>query len=135
MSLLSAIQVCGSALLAERRRAEITASNLANADTPAAHGRTYARQIAILSASPAYSTEAGVVSGVQVSEVLKDGSTVRQYQPWHPDADRDGYVEYADVDQAAEMADLMRADRSFEMNAAAIQSIKSMISEALEITK
>ena len=89
----------------------------------------------MVSAVPAYRNASGLVSGVQVDTINTVNSTVRRYEPWHPDAGADGYVEYPDINPAMEMADLMSADRSFQLNAAAIQSAKAMLADSLEIAK
>jgi flagellar basal-body rod protein FlgC len=57
----------------------------------------------------------------------------RRYEPGHPDADKDGYVNYPNVNSMKEMANLVSAARSYEANLAAINIVKSMISKTLEI--
>jgi len=136
MGLLGIMSVSGSALAVERQRAEIAAGNLANSEsTRGADGKAYRRNVAVVSAVPAYRNGSGFVSGVRVDTIATVDSTVRRYEPWHPDAGVDGYVEYPDVNPAVEMADLMSADRSFQLNAAAIQCAKSMLADSLEIAK
>jgi flagellar basal-body rod protein FlgC len=72
--------------------------------------------------------------GVRVVRVVDDASPMpRRYEPGHPDADSSGYVTYPNVNPVMEMADLLSAVRSYELNAAGVQAAKSMIQESLQI--
>ena len=72
--------------------------------------------------------------GVAVAGVVEDATPgPRVYDPAHPDADADGFVEYPNVDMAQEMVALMEARRAFEANATAFEAMKSMLQRALEI--
>lgn len=55
------------------------------------------------------------------------------YDPGHPDANADGYVERPNVNIVAEMVDMITASRAYEANATAINAAKSMATKALEI--
>jgi flagellar basal-body rod protein FlgC len=55
------------------------------------------------------------------------------YDPTHPDADKDGYVTYPDVNVVEEMVDLMVASRAFDANVTVVNAAKSMITKSLEI--
>ncbi len=59
----------------------------------------------------------------------------KKYDPKHPDADKDGYVEYPNVDLLVEMSDLITASRAYESNVDSLNAQKNMISKALEIGK
>jgi flagellar basal-body rod protein FlgC len=63
------------------------------------------------------------------------GSPLRRYDPGHPDADKDGYVSYPDINPLTEMVDLMGATRAYGLNSSAVQAEKSMLSASLEILK
>jgi flagellar basal-body rod protein FlgC len=74
--------------------------------------------------------------GVHVAAVVQDTAPpLKRYDPGHPDADSEGYVEYPDINPLTEMVDLMGATRAYGLNASAVQAEKSMISSALEIAK
>src|SRR5579875_858287 len=103
MNLFGVLEISGSALKAERIRAEVVAANMANAETTrTADGTPYRRQhVVFTSAAAEPSTFAGELmsqsepkmGGVAVSAVVQDpASTLRRYDPGHPDADKDGYV-------------------------------------------
>jgi flagellar basal-body rod protein FlgC len=144
MNLLGALDISGSALTAERQRAEVLASNLANAQTTrTAKGGPYQRQLVVFGMRQAGPTRfAAVLSnftdryaqGVEIKRVLPDPAPpVQRYEPGHPDADGQGYVAYPSINPIEEMVNLMGAARSYELNIAAVQATKNMISQSLEI--
>ena len=146
MNLFGVMEVSGSALQAERLRAEVVASNMANAETtrtPA--GGPYRRQHVVFQsrepsqgnfASQLLSQGQGEIGGVEISAVVSDqGAGLRRYDPQHPDADNDGYVSYPDINPLTEMVDLMGATRAFGLNSSAVQATKNMISSSLDILK
>jgi flagellar basal-body rod protein FlgC len=55
------------------------------------------------------------------------------YDPGHPDANAEGYVERPNVNIVAEMVDMITASRGYEANATAINAAKSMATKALDI--
>ena len=57
----------------------------------------------------------------------------RVYEPGHPDADAEGYVEYPDINVVEEMANMMTAQRNYEANATTVDAVKAMFTKALEI--
>jgi flagellar basal-body rod protein FlgC len=58
---------------------------------------------------------------------------VRRYEPGHPDADAEGYVAYPDINPVEEMVNLMGAAQAYQLNVAAVQATKAMISETIQI--
>jgi flagellar basal-body rod protein FlgC len=74
--------------------------------------------------------------GVAVAGVVTDQSApLERYDPQHPDAGPDGYVAYPDINPLTEMVDLMGANRSYGLNATAVQAEKGMVTSSLEILK
>jgi flagellar basal-body rod protein FlgC len=146
MNLFGLLQVTGSALLAQRERAEISASNLANADTTRTiDGGPYKRQNVIFAAAhPLSNGFAATLASfsdlhtqtVQVAGVVQDETApVRRYDPGHPDADAAGYVSYPNVNPVEESVNLMEAARSYQMNVSALQTTKAMIQAAISIVQ
>lgn len=81
-------------------------------------------------------SDVAVAPGVHITGVVEDPSPpLRRYDPGHPDAGPDGYVEYPDINPITEMVDLMGATRAYGMNGSAVQAEKGMIASALEIAK
>ena len=139
MNLLTALDVNASGLTAQRKRVEVSSSNLANSQTTRTEdGGPYRRKDVVFQTS-AFQASLGTaigngVEGVEVSDVVDDPSPfVRLYQPGHPDADKEGYVSYPNVDSMKEMANLVEAARSYEANIAAIGIVKTMINRTLDI--
>jgi flagellar basal-body rod protein FlgC len=141
MNLFGMLEVSGSALSAERWRAEVVSANMANAETTRTpQGGPYRRQLIVFRARPLARFPlllAGMRSGpqgVQVDGVVPDASPLpRRYEPGHPDADSSGYVTYPNVNPVMEMTDLLSAVRAYQLNAAAVQAAKSMIEQSLQI--
>jgi flagellar basal-body rod protein FlgC len=143
MNLFGMLEVSGSALGAERWRAEVVAANMANAETTrTAHGGAYRRQMLVFRAQPmprfplllARLGKTTPDGGVRVERVVADASPMpSRYEPGHPDADSAGYVTYPNVNPVMEMADLLSAVRAYQLNAAAVQAAKNMIQQSLQI--
>jgi flagellar basal-body rod protein FlgC len=142
MNLFGMLEVSGSALAAERWRAEVVSANMANAETtrtPA--GGPYRRQLVVFRARalPRFSPLLASLrhapdEGVRVDRILPDATPLpRRYEPGHPDADSSGYVTYPNVNSVMEMTDLLSAVRAYQLNAAAVQAAKNMIQQSLQI--
>jgi flagellar basal-body rod protein FlgC len=148
MNLFGLFQISGSALTAERLRAEVATSNLANSETTRTpEGGPYRRRMVVFNSRPASQFRlllAGSLSnrgleeagGVRVSQVVDDPTPpLRRYEPGHPDSDASGYVDYPAISPVQEMVDLMGAQRAYELNASAVQAAKQMIQQSLQILK
>src|SRR5579875_2098141 len=144
MNLFNLLDVSGSALVAERQRAEVVVSNLANAETTSTPGGgPYRRQsvvfgsarIAPVSFAQTFDSMADIaVRGVRVTKVVADSAPpVQRYDPSNPNANAQGYVSYPAINPAEEMVDLLEASRAYQLNVDAIQATKSMITQALTI--
>jgi len=144
MNLFRVMEISGSALLAERLRAEIVSANLANAETTKTDsGGPYQRMHVVFGARQAAQPTFGIqlasfadlhAEDVRVVNVVADTSpAVRRFEPGHPDADAEGYVVYPAINPAEEMINLMGAARAYEINAAAVTSTKNMIQSAISL--
>ena len=72
--------------------------------------------------------------GVRVTQILEDDAPMKIiYDPTHPDADENGYLEMPNVDMVKEIADAMAASRAFASNVTAFNTLKSVISSGLEL--
>ena len=143
MDFLTALNVSASALSAERTRVNLAASNLANAETTRGpDGKPYRRLDPVMEAVPFEETLSAAgqpatgIAGVRVAEVAQDDSPGRRvYNPAHPDADPSGYVTLPNVNPVHEVVNLITAQRGYEANATAIDTLKTMASRALDITR
>ena len=154
MNLFGLMETSGSAMRAERVRAEVVAANMANAETTRTEsGGPYRRQYVVFEANgtanefaqsmrdmspaePDAVREIEAPGGVHVAQVVEDnGQPLKRYDPGHPDADAEGYVAYPDINPLTEMVDLMGATRAYGLNSSAVQAEKGMITSALDIAK
>ena len=153
MGMFDALNVSATGLTAERLRMDVTAENLANAQsTRGADGQPYRRKEVVLaevqsggfgsqlakaigagSASGAGGIQSG---GVEVAGITQDQTPGKLvYDPGHPDADANGYVRMPNVDTVAEMVDLISASRAYEANVTAMNSAKQMFSKTLDLLR
>jgi flagellar basal-body rod protein FlgC len=147
MSMFGGLEISASGLTAERLRMDVTAENLANAQTTrGADGQPYRRKEVILQEAPGSfgATLSSVMGGgsgnngggVQVAAVVEDPTPPKRiYDPGHPDADAQGYVSMPNVDTVTEMVDLISASRAYEANVTAMQAAKQMFSRTLELLR
>ena len=150
MGMFDALNVSATGLTAERLRMDVTAENLANAQTTrGADGQPYRRKEVVLAevqsggfgSQLAKAIGAGSGSGSQPGGVEVAGITQDQtpgklvYDPGHPDADAKGYVRMPNVDTVAEMVDLISASRAYEANVTAMNSAKQMFSKTLDLLR
>lgn len=152
MGLFDAIDISGSGLSAERLRMDVTAENLANAQTTRGpNGGPYQRkQVVLQTAQPdgfraqlagAMGSVPGIGAGqtpggVQAAAIVTDTSPPRQvYDPGNPDANAQGYVLMPNVNPVTEMVDLIASSRSYEANVTAMQTAKTMFSKTFDLLR
>lgn len=142
--MFGAIDAAASGLTAERLRMDVISNNIANVNTTrTAEGGAYRRQVVVFEPRAKESSFAQILSkqvdtgnGVRVVGINKDSSPTHQvYDPAHPDANKDGYVEMPNVNIVTEMVDMITATRAYEANVTTINAAKSMALKALEIGK
>ena len=147
MGLFDMLAMSGTALTAERQRAEVTSANMANAETTHIDsGGPYVRKEVVFRASSGSPFRSvinqignftpAVPGSVQLSQVVDDPTPpVQRYEPGNPDADANGFVAYPAINPINEMVDLMGASRSYQLNASAVTAAKQMIQESIDILK
>jgi flagellar basal-body rod protein FlgC len=132
------MEVAASGLSAERVRMNTIAANLANARTTRVEGGgAYKRidpvfQAVGLDNSPIVGENG--VSMVKVARIAEDtrpGNMV--YEPGHPDANAEGYVEYPNVNAVEEMVNMISASRAYEAGVTSIDTIKQMSRSAIDL--
>lgn len=145
MSYFGALDIGASALTAQRLRMDTISQNIANANTTRTEdGTPYRRRLVVFEETSqgipfsqylsASSRERYLAKGVKVSRIVEDTSPLKRvYDPGHPDADDQGYVEMPNVDVVTEMVNMISATRAYEANVTAINTTKSMAMKALEI--
>ncbi|HHY06038.1 MAG TPA: flagellar basal body rod protein FlgC [Clostridia bacterium] len=145
MNLIKSLGISASGLSAERLRMDVISSNIANANsTQTVRGGPYRRRVAILAPQKNAASFKNVLrdslqntppySGVRVASIIEDSSPLKRvYDPEHPHASADGYVEYPNVDVMKEMVELITASRAYEANITSLNSTKNMFLKTLEI--
>ena len=133
---VSAREIAVSGLRAQRTRMNVIANNIANAQTTRTEGGggAFRRQLTLFRGEPFRPVAGPRPEGVRVPRIVSDPSPLRTvFDPQHPDADADGYVEYPNISLAVEMVDLISAQRAYEANLAVIASGKQMHERALGV--
>lgn len=129
----SIFAISGSALIAQSQRMNVSASNLANADSvTSTSGKAYrAKQVFFQVDNKGYQN---MVSGVKVTKVIEDPSPMNLvYEPNHPLADERGYIQKPNVDVVAEMVNTISASRSYQANVEVINTAKSLMLKTLTL--
>ncbi len=143
MALHSIFNIAGSAMSAQSVRLNTTASNLANAESVSSSiDQTYRARKPVFAAVQEDANRAfsdldvnnQSRRGVKVLGIVESQAPLeRRYQPDHPMADEEGYVYYPNVNVVEEMADMMSASRSFQLNADVMNTAKTMMQRLLTL--
>ena len=137
MDFFSSMRVSASGLDAQMKRMNTVSSNIANAETVG-----YKRKDAEFQATADRESFGEIlkdkldesVQGVQVTGVKEDEKPARMvYNPNHPQANEEGYVEMPNINPVQEMANMISAQRSYEANVTAIGAATQMANKALEL--
>lgn len=141
MDFFTAFNISASGLSAQRIRMNVISSNMANVNsTKNAAGDVYRRKDVVFSAVPVKGSFSAVlddkIKEVMAVEIVDDPRSLKSvYDPFHPSADKNGYVYYPNINVIEEMVNLLSASRSYEANVSVIKASKSMAYKALEIGK
>lgn len=140
MKIFQGMATSASALTAEKLRMDTIANNLANIEsTRTPEGGPYRRKVVVFEELIEIETQKAASSGrgVHVREIVQDETTPLrvEHNPGHPEADQNGNVLYPNVDATAELIDMMTAQRSYQANASAFTTSRTMLEKALEINQ
>ena len=132
MSMFSIFNVSGSAISAQSQRLNVVASNLANADAVAGpDGKGYKSRQVVFETAPMGSEAA---AGVRVKAIRESEEPMhRVYNPMHPSADTDGYVNQSNVNPVEEMVNMISASRSYQSNVEVLNTSKELLMRTLSI--
>jgi flagellar basal-body rod protein FlgC len=160
--IFSVFNISGQGMSVQRKRLAAVAKNIANANTTRAEdGKVYKREVVVVRGSGNTTGfgdalnqtlnqsdgEQTTIYGEQLdgrinlgngdtvsAETVKDNSAPRlMYNPSHPDANEDGYVEMPNVNIVTEMVEMIAAQRNFEANTAVVESAKNIARDSLQI--
>lgn len=135
------IEVLSGGLSAVRTRVNAIASNIANADTTRTpEGGPYKRKDVVQIARTQQSKFANALDRMTLARpsvyaVVEDQSPPKKvFQPGHPDADKEGFVAYPNINMVETMTSMMSASRLYQANVTAIESARRMVDEAKRIS-
>ncbi len=145
MSLGSVFDIAGMGMSAQSIRLNTTSSNLANAQSASSNvGEVYRARHPVFSTIskavmdgehsmlPPAQEDASV--GVRVLDIVESSEPLkRRHEPSHPKANADGYVYYPNVNVVEEMANMISASRSFQINVEVMNSARSMMQRVLTL--
>ncbi|NPA39788.1 MAG: flagellar basal body rod protein FlgC [Thermodesulfobacteria bacterium] len=136
MSLMDVYKIAGSGLYAQRVRISVAATNIANADvTRTLQGGPYVAKDVVLRAVP-ISDKNPYLQGVEVEAIVNSKRPFKMvYDPDNPDADKNGYVKYPNVDVVTEMVELLSASRAYEANLAVVTTSKDMALRTIDLLR
>lgn len=151
MAFLSSMNIIGSGLTAEQLRLDVVSENITNMNTTRTEaGGAYRRKMVVFEAQDgqdsfrsmmarrSLASNAGydAAGGVRVTEIAEDPSDLKLvYDPTHPDANAEGYVEMPNVTLVKEVTDAMAATQAYSAGVTALNSLKTVVNQALEIGK
>lgn len=134
-------EVLAAGLSAARTRVNVLASNIANAETTRTpEGGPFKRRDVVQVATTSESSFSSVLDRMtlakpSIDRVVADQSPGRLvYEPGHPDANKDGYVEYPNINVVSTMTDLTSASSLYQANVAALQTVRQMVDAARSIS-
>lgn len=149
MAFLSSMNVVGSGLTAQQLRLDVISENITNVNTTRTEGGgPYRRKMVVFQEAGGQSPfqaaldrargldASGQQGGVRVTEIVEDPSDFKLvYDPTHPDANAEGYVEMPNVDTIKEMTDAMAASQAISANITAFNVLKQVVAKGLEMGK
>lgn len=132
--MFGSLNVSASALVAQRTRMEVISANIANKDAiydAKGNYSPFRRRVAVFAhGDPA----TGSKEGVHVQKILLDAAPFRKsFEPGHPDADAQGYIEYPNIDSSVEMINALEASRAYDANVTAAEATKSMMQTSMRL--
>ena len=145
----SILNISATGLTAQRLRMDVISDNIANVNTTRTpEGGPYRRKIILFSEIQKEKDDDFISvfenlksneldGGVKVVGIIDDNKTPlkRVYDPSHPDAGPDGYVNYPNINVVSEMGDMISASRAYEANLQVVGTFRNMSIRAIDILK
>jgi len=158
-NIFTSINISGQGMTVQRMRLSAVSRNIANINTTkSADGKPYQREVVIVREIPGSPFQDELESLIKMNNSnqnhfgpasnynypdnlnVLNARTVRDntpprlvYEPNHPDANEDGYVEYPSINIVTEMVEMITAQRGFEANTSVVDSAKNIARYSLEI--
>ena len=133
--LLKSLDISASGMKAQGTRLRVISENVANAGSTGVSPEDTPYQRKLVTFGTTLDRELGA-EVVEVKKVMRDTSEFgRRYQPGHPAADENGYVQTSNVNTLVEMADMREAQRSYEANLSVLRSTRAMLQRTIELLR
>jgi len=129
-------KIAGSALMAQSQRMNVSASNMANAESAVGpDGQPYRARQVVFRVDPQASQPYGQdIGGVAVAGIVEDPAPPKMvYDPGNVLANADGYVAMPNVDVVAETVNMISASRSYQANVEVVNTAKSLMQQTLRL--
>jgi flagellar basal-body rod protein FlgC len=134
MEIFSAFEISAAGMNVERQRLDVSATNLANANTTRGPDGVMFKPLKLVThASATFASLLDGYAGPATEVQTVDAAPRVVYEPGHPDADARGFVEYPAVNPVSEMIQLIAISRAYEANVRALNAAKAMAQKALDI--
>jgi flagellar basal-body rod protein FlgC len=129
---MNIFHVAGSAMTAQSQRMNVTASNMANAESVAGpDGQPYRAKQVVFEVAPSGQQDIG---GVQVARVVENDAPPKLvYDPKNPHANAQGYVSMPNVNVVEEMTNMISASRSYQANVEVLNTAKTLMLKTLTL--
>lgn len=133
--LIKTLRISGSGLRAQGTRLRVIAENIANASSlPQEPGdQPYRRKLVTFRNQLDRNLGLEVVRADRIRNDLSDFG--RAFDPGHPAADDEGYVQTPNVNFFMETLDMREAQRSYEANLGVIRSTRDMLNELIRVLR
>ena len=153
MAFFSSMNIVGSGMTAQQARLDVISENITNMNTTRTEsGGAYRRKITIMQSESGKNGFREAMSraarkghaisnrgfeqagGVKIVEIAEDQSELPfVYDPTHPDANEEGYVEMPNITLVKEVTDAMAASQAFNANVTAFNALKQVVQRGLDI--
>ncbi len=153
MAFFSSMNIVGSGMTAQQARLDVISENITNMNTTRTEsGGAYRRKITIMQSESGKNGFREAMSraarkghaisnrgfeqagGVKIVEIAEDQTEMPfVYDPTHPDANEEGYVELPNVTLVKEVTDAMAASQAFNANVTAFNALKQVVQRGLDI--
>lgn len=150
MAFLGTMNIVGSGLTAQQLRLDVISENITNLNTTRTENGEgpYRRKVVVFEAENGRdgfrlaldramnTSNRGYErsGGVKVVEIAEDESPFPvSYDPTHPDADEDGYLEMPNITLVKEITDAMAATQAYSANVTAFNTLKTVVARGMDI--
>ena len=153
MAFFSSMNIVGSGMTAQQARLDVISENITNMNTTRTEsGGAYRRKITIMESESGKNGFRAAMSraarkghaisnrgfeqagGVKIVEIAEDQTEMPfVYDPTHPDANEEGYVELPNITLVKEVTDAMAASQAFSANVTAFNALKQVVQRGLDI--